>query len=201
MTSSIASTNSAAICSFYRNPISRNLILSPFSISFPFFKSGCSEQEDGEWADLSRKPVVGWANGADLSRKPVVLPSANDDEESAKKYSDGDESERKGRDGETWVDWEDQILEDTVPLLVFVRMILHSRKQASLISFLNTQQGVQLLKYWPENLCQILMLEHIGYDPNFESSRCLFIVRMDGELVDFSYWIMCIGAKKFSCMA
>lgn len=28
----------------------------------------------------------------------------------------------------------------------------------------------------------------IGYHPDFESSRCLFIVRKDGELVDFSYW-------------
>ncbi|XP_052180152.1 protein DCL, chloroplastic-like, partial [Diospyros lotus] len=28
----------------------------------------------------------------------------------------------------------------------------------------------------------------IGYHPNFESSRCLFIAREDGELVDFSYW-------------
>lgn len=27
-----------------------------------------------------------------------------------------------------WVDWEDQILEDTVPLVGFVRMILHSGK-------------------------------------------------------------------------
>lgn len=28
----------------------------------------------------------------------------------------------------------------------------------------------------------------IGYHPDFESSRCLFIVRKDGETVDFSYW-------------
>lgn len=28
----------------------------------------------------------------------------------------------------------------------------------------------------------------IGYHPEFDRSRCLFIVRKDGELVDFSYW-------------
>ncbi|PWA62076.1 hypothetical protein CTI12_AA367090 [Artemisia annua] len=28
----------------------------------------------------------------------------------------------------------------------------------------------------------------VGYHPDFESSRCLFIVRTDGEMVDFSYW-------------
>ena len=32
------------------------------------------------------------------------------------------------RGGEAWVDWEDRILEDTVPLVGFVRMILHSGK-------------------------------------------------------------------------
>nr|DAD41287.1 TPA_asm: hypothetical protein HUJ06_015610 [Nelumbo nucifera] len=28
----------------------------------------------------------------------------------------------------------------------------------------------------------------VGYHPDFESSRCLFIVRKDGQFVDFSYW-------------
>ncbi|GAB2269593.1 hypothetical protein Dimus_004518 [Dionaea muscipula] len=28
----------------------------------------------------------------------------------------------------------------------------------------------------------------IGYHPQFEGSRCLFIVQTDGELIDFSYW-------------
>lgn len=33
-----------------------------------------------------------------------------------------------------------------------------------------------------------LFFRQIGFHPNFETSRCLFIVRKDGELVDFSYW-------------
>lgn len=28
----------------------------------------------------------------------------------------------------------------------------------------------------------------IGFHPDYESSRCLFIVRRDRELIDFSYW-------------
>ncbi|RRT60704.1 hypothetical protein B296_00043205 [Ensete ventricosum] len=41
-------------------------------------------------------------------------------------------AEARGRNGrrkdEEWVDWEDLILQDTVPLVGFVRMILHSGK-------------------------------------------------------------------------
>ena len=39
----------------------------------------------------------------------------------------GDGAARRGPERE-WVDWEDLILEDTVPLVGFVRMILHSGK-------------------------------------------------------------------------
>ncbi|KAH1252470.1 Protein DCL, chloroplastic [Glycine max] len=39
-------------------------------------------------------------------------------------------------DDDKWVDWEDQILEDTVPLVGFVRMILHSG-QLDIILILN----------------------------------------------------------------
>ena len=56
--------------------------------------------------------------GPDLVRKPLV--SEPEDEE-------GDGKRRKRKRGER-VDWEDQILEDTVPLVGFVRMILHSGK-------------------------------------------------------------------------
>jgi len=36
-------------------------------------------------------------------------------------------------DDDKWIDWEDQILEDTVPLVGFVRMILHSGQYVSII--------------------------------------------------------------------
>lgn len=67
---------------------------------------------------------------AELLRKPVIsteLETASGKEELVKEDSD-DELGKKGGDGEGWVDWEDQILEDTVPLVGFVRMILHSGK-------------------------------------------------------------------------
>jgi hypothetical protein len=35
---------------------------------------------------------------------------------------------RRKAPGREWIDWEDLILEDTVPLVGFVRMILHSGK-------------------------------------------------------------------------
>lgn len=53
--------------------------------------------------------------GSDLLRKPVSKEAGRDfDEEESKE--------------EEVVDWEDKILEDTVPLVGFVRMILHSGK-------------------------------------------------------------------------
>ncbi|KAI3439723.1 uncharacterized protein J3R85_004575 [Psidium guajava] len=38
----------------------------------------------------------------------------------------GAEDSEEEEEEEEWVDWEDKILEDTVPLVGFVRMILHS---------------------------------------------------------------------------
>lgn len=56
----------------------------------------------------------------DLLKKPTISPL---DEEGPAKKDVNEETE-----SEDWVDWEDQILEDTVPLVGFVRMLLHSGK-------------------------------------------------------------------------
>jgi hypothetical protein len=32
------------------------------------------------------------------------------------------------------------------------------------------------------------MVLQVGLHPEFENSRCLFIVRKDGEQIDFSFW-------------
>lgn len=121
MASSIASPNSAAISPFHRNPISQNLILSPFSISFPLHKArlcAIKTKSDGGGAVRSSQDTA-----ADLLRKPMTASSHDiNDEEAAKEHSDD------GGDGDTWVDWEDLILAATVPLVGFVRMILHSGK-------------------------------------------------------------------------
>lgn len=69
----------------------------------------------------------GWGSdsyGAELLRKPVVSPaiaSEEGGEESDDKYKSGG-----GEVVDAWLDWEDQILQETVPLVNFVRMILHS---------------------------------------------------------------------------
>lgn len=121
--------------------------------------------------------------GPDLLRKPHV--SAPDDE--------GDRKRTKRKGGE-WMDWEDQILEDTVPLVGFVRMILHSGKYRSGERLSPEHEKIileRLLPYHPGYERKIGSgIDYItaGYHPEFESSRCLFIVRKDGELVDFSYW-------------
>ncbi|XP_028550713.1 protein DCL, chloroplastic isoform X3 [Dendrobium catenatum] len=70
---------------------------------------------------------AGAADDAAVLRRPVVSPVVADEDT-------GEESlVRKGEVGEKteeaeWVDWEDQILQETVPLVGFVRMILHSGK-------------------------------------------------------------------------
>lgn len=82
-----------------------------------------------------------------MLRRPVVSPSPlpNYDFDADESGNEGGEEEEnhgfqiksgpvqkmsrneRWRDPE-WVDWEDQILEETVPLVGFVRTILHSGK-------------------------------------------------------------------------
>ncbi|XP_023536599.1 protein DCL homolog, chloroplastic-like [Cucurbita pepo subsp. pepo] len=130
---------------------------------------------------------------SDLLRKPVVPPAidlatASEDYNSSEESGNGDEEE------EEWVDWEDRILEETVPLVGFVRMVLHSGKYESGDRLTPEHEKTildRLLPYHPECEKKIgcgIDYITIGYHPNFERSRCLFIVRKDGELVDFSYW-------------
>lgn len=67
--------------------------------------------------------------GSDLLRKPIVSSPSSHDDNSVQDDTENLEAENdyeKVAEGERWVDWEDQILEDTVPLVGFVRMILHS---------------------------------------------------------------------------
>ncbi|KAL8513880.1 hypothetical protein ACS0TY_013121 [Phlomoides rotata] len=120
MASSIASPNSAAISYSHRKPLSQNLILSPFSVSIPLRKNrlrSIKTKSDGGGAVRSSQET------ADLLRKPMTSPlDINEVEE---------EDPTDGGDGDTWVDWEDLILDATVPLVGLVRMILQSGKYES----------------------------------------------------------------------
>lgn len=60
------------------------------------------------------------AYGSDMLRKPESLAGVEGKEEGLRREVEGGE--------EDYVDWEDRILEDTVPLVGFVRMVLHSGK-------------------------------------------------------------------------
>ncbi|KAA8528533.1 hypothetical protein F0562_035888 [Nyssa sinensis] len=178
----------------HRSPLSPHFLLSPSIFSFPSYlyqlrfcalKTG---SDGGGRVDSSNQD----AYGPDLLRKPVISPPVDSAGGSAG-ISD-EEVDNKGSEKDGWVDWEDQILEDTVPLVGFVRMILHSGKYESGDRLSPEHEKTileKLLPYHPECEKKIgcgVDYITIGYHPNFESSRCLFIVRKDGELVDFSYW-------------
>ncbi|GAB4852173.1 hypothetical protein Ancab_016363 [Ancistrocladus abbreviatus] len=157
------------------------------------------------------------AYGPDLLRKPIIAPPVSADDQSEKETEDDDDDDDDGvvtkgevsgggtayessgdggggRGRERWIDWEDQILQDTVPLVGFVRMILHSGKYESGDRLSPEHQKAileRLLPYHPECDKKIgcgVDYITIGYHPQFEESRCMFIVRKDGEMVDFSYW-------------
>lgn len=131
------------ILNLLRCPVSPNHY--PVALSLPFRVTTSLQSRLGALKTGS-DGGGGSSIGPDLLRKPVVAPKKelpevpSEDEEPiepkrnyvfvenvAEEYEEGDE--------ESWVDWEDKILEDTVPLVGFVRMILHSGKY-DLFSFL-----------------------------------------------------------------
>ncbi|XP_020704223.1 protein DCL, chloroplastic isoform X2 [Dendrobium catenatum] len=171
-----------------RSPILNNTLLMVLVLgpSPPFFRLPLRQ--------LSPHGIgAGAADDAAVLRRPVVSPVVADEDT-------GEESlVRKGEVGEKteeaeWVDWEDQILQETVPLVGFVRMILHSGKYEiddRLSSDHEKTIVEKLLLYHPESEKKIgCGVEYIkvGLHPEFQESRCLFIVRSDGQIVDFSYW-------------
>ncbi|KAL1207765.1 DCL-like protein [Cardamine amara subsp. amara] len=123
--------------------------------------------------------------GSDLLRRPRI---------SSEESSEEEEEEEESGEGDEFVDWEDKILEVTVPLVGFVRMILHSGKYANRDRLSPEHERTiveMLLPYHPEFEKKIgcgIDYIMVGHHPDFESSRCMFIVRKDGEVVDFSYW-------------
>ncbi|KAL6954951.1 hypothetical protein U1Q18_005640 [Sarracenia purpurea var. burkii] len=183
----------------HRNPISLHFPLPPFLLSFssqPSRLPRCALKTRSTGAGI-RSSGEDSDTAADLLRKPVISPAVDESSRESSGVSDDDgggggDNEGRGREG--WVDWEDQILEDTVPLVGFVRMILHSGKYESGDRLSPQHEKTileRLLPYHPECEKKIgcgVDYITIGYHPDFESSRCLFIVRKDGELVDFSYW-------------
>lgn len=130
-----------------------------------------------------------------MSSPVPIADSDGGDEAEREGEGEGKKTKRaKAKAGDAWVDWEDQILEDTVPLVGFVRMILHSGKYDFGDRLIPEHEKTileRLLPYHPEAEKKIgcgIDYITIGLHPEFENSRCLFIVRKDGQTVDFSYW-------------
>lgn len=106
----------------HSNPTSTSLFLSPVILSFPFYRMtsflhlrvSAALRSDGDKIGSQE------SQGFNLLRKPVVSPASRDLDGNSEK------DEGESEDDEGWIDWEDKILEDTVPLVGFVRMILHS---------------------------------------------------------------------------
>ncbi|KAF5201264.1 Dcl-like protein [Thalictrum thalictroides] len=138
--------------------------------------------------------------GPDLLKKPSISPldvgesaTTTKNERFSNERDYESEDNKRGEDDD-WVDWEDQILEDTVPLVGFVRMLLHSGKYGSGDRLSPDHEKTileRLLPYHPDFErkigCGVDYIK-VDYHPDFADSRCLFIVRKDGESVDFSYW-------------
>ncbi|XP_021284501.1 protein DCL homolog, chloroplastic [Herrania umbratica] len=176
---------------FHRNCISISSSSSPVILSSPFQRTTslqvrfCALRTGSDGGRIGSQESY----GADMLRKPSILPP---------KDSGGISEEEEGGEGKrkrgNWIDWEDRILEDTVPLVGFVRMILHSGKYESGDRLSPEHEKTildRLLPYHPECEKKIgcgIDYITVGYHPDFEGSRCLFIVRKDGEMVDFSYW-------------
>ncbi|CAL0327063.1 unnamed protein product [Lupinus luteus] len=177
---------------------------SPFLLSFHFFTNPCTlhprfsalKVSASEGDNVLGKPLI--QQGKEFT---TILDEKGDDDiipmKKTKAYAYEeveDDDDDDDVEEEKWVDWEDQILEDTVPLVGFVRMILHSGKYESGERLTPEHEKVileKLLPFHPEHAKKIgcgIDYITIGYHPNFDRSRCLFIVRKDGELVDFSFW-------------
>lgn len=113
---------------------STSLFSSPVILSFPFYRRTSflhlrvsALRSDGDKIGNQE------SQGFSLLRKPVILPASRDSGGNSEKDEGGegkneDDQEEEEEQEEEWIDWEDKILEDTVPLVGFVRMILHSGK-------------------------------------------------------------------------
>ncbi|XP_050214981.1 protein DCL homolog, chloroplastic [Mercurialis annua] len=175
-------------CRYSANPIAK--FFSPINLSFPLnlttsFNSRVFASKAGsDGSDLVRRRPTVRSEKEEVGRIVEDVEGINGNRNNYKDDND---------DGEL-VDWEDQILEDTVPLVGFVRMILHSGKYENGDRLSPEHERTileRLLPFHPEYEKKIgcgIDYITVGHHPEFESSRCMFIVRKDGQLVDFSYW-------------
>ncbi|XP_042481993.1 uncharacterized protein LOC122062425 isoform X1 [Macadamia integrifolia] len=136
----MAAFSSSPLLYMSKNPISLNFP-SPIVFFLPcyhhapsphlHFRALCALKTGSDGGSVGSRD----AYNSEILRKPV-MSSVDDDVGSAKaaiSNSDFGEPAEEGKKGykeeDEWVDWEDRILQDTVPLVGFVRMILHSGRK------------------------------------------------------------------------
>lgn len=145
-----------------------------------------------------------------LLERPAYVPQGEDSESVFFGPSDKDEDGSEGEQSvPSWVDWEDVILKDILPLKGLARIILHSDWYTSGERLTAEHETIiieKLLPYHPELEEKIGSgVDFITVDnhPDFGNSRCLFLTRKDGESIDFSYWKCLIGIvrKKYPVYA
>ncbi|CAK8568286.1 unnamed protein product [Lathyrus sativus] len=179
----------ASLLTNLKTPLHFHFFKTPFSFRFiPSLSYRSNNPSLFHSSISSLKAAVAASDSAadNLIEKPVK-EHCYDEQQQQDSNSEEQEEDR-------WVDWEDEILQHTVPLIGFVKMILHSGLYANgdRISSEHEKAIVEnLLLFHPEFHekigCGIDYIT-IGYHPDFDTSRCMFIVRKDGEMVDFSYW-------------
>ncbi|XP_051151069.1 protein DCL, chloroplastic-like isoform X2 [Andrographis paniculata] len=124
-----------------KDPTQNNLILCPFSLTVPWSKARLRAVKTRSSSDSSGSIQSSPEN---LSRRPEAPSPAADD---------GERSEQDCNSGDTWIDWEDQIMEETVPVVGFVKMVLHSGKYQSGDKLSPEHEKIileRLLPYHPE---------------------------------------------------
>ncbi|CAI8599243.1 unnamed protein product [Vicia faba] len=185
MASSLSNLKTPLYFQCFRNPFS-------FRSSSRFIPSLSNKPWLFHSSFSSLKAASGSADN--FLQKPVPSQGKGITQEQSSCYDEQEEQNHSTQDEVKWIDWEDRILEDTVPLVGFVRMILHSGmyENGDRINSEHEKTIVEkLLQYHPNSDKKIgcgIDYITIGYHPDYDSSRCMFIVRTDGEMIDFSYW-------------
>ncbi|CAN0872987.1 Protein DCL, chloroplastic [Linum grandiflorum] len=160
----------------------------PVILQFSFHRTArvcCALKTESDESNLLSKSVNPTAK---------KLGSKQDQKYNSSREEERDEDEDEDEDEGEYVDWEERILEDTVPLVGFVRMILHSGKYEVGDRLSEDHQRIiadRVLPYHPEYEEKIgcgLDYIKLEYHRIHINSKCMFIVRKDGESIDFSYW-------------
>lgn len=130
-----------------------------------------------------------------MLQRLVNIPKEEEAEKLNESQEEGRSSEEDGPD--QWKRREAKILREILPIRRFVKNILHSNryKDGDKLTPKDENKVVEkLLQYHPHSQDKIgcgVDAIMVGRHPKYDTSRCLFIIRKDGQWTDFSY-IKCL---------